>query len=41
VSAPRPASSVLSLTKLAATGFEPQDQHSALRSYCTGEESRR
>ncbi len=33
--APRPASSVLSLRKLRATGFEPADAHQALRDYVT------
>jgi dTDP-4-dehydrorhamnose 3,5-epimerase len=32
--APRPRSSVLSLEKLAATGFEPADAREALRAYC-------
>jgi dTDP-4-dehydrorhamnose 3,5-epimerase len=32
--APRPASSVLSLAKLEAIGFEPEDQLTALRTYC-------
>jgi dTDP-4-dehydrorhamnose 3,5-epimerase/reductase len=31
--APRPASSVLSLRKLSATGFEPADAREALRAY--------
>jgi dTDP-4-dehydrorhamnose 3,5-epimerase len=34
--APRPASSVLSLRKVEATGFDPEDQLAALRRYCTG-----
>jgi dTDP-4-dehydrorhamnose 3,5-epimerase len=34
--APRPASSVLALTKLAATGFEPADATAALRAYVSG-----
>jgi dTDP-4-dehydrorhamnose 3,5-epimerase len=33
--APRPASSVLSLRKLVATGFEPRDAREALRAYVT------
>jgi dTDP-4-dehydrorhamnose 3,5-epimerase len=33
--APRPASSVLSLAKLAATGFSPADAREALRAYVT------
>ena len=31
--APRPLNSMLDLTKISATGFTPQDQHEALRSY--------
>ena len=38
--APRPASSVLSLAKLEATGFEPEDQLRALRVYCAAESRR-
>jgi dTDP-4-dehydrorhamnose reductase/dTDP-4-dehydrorhamnose 3,5-epimerase len=38
--APRPRSSALDLTKLRATGFEPEDQLAALRAYCAAEASR-
>jgi dTDP-4-dehydrorhamnose 3,5-epimerase/reductase len=38
--APRPASSVLSLAKLEATGFLPEDQLRALRAYCDAESPR-
>src|SRR5262249_43705120 len=35
--APRPRSGVLDLSKLRATGFEPEDQRTALRAYCADE----
>jgi dTDP-4-dehydrorhamnose 3,5-epimerase len=38
--APRPPSSVLDLTKLRATGFEPEDQWDALRAYWASEPTR-
>ena len=38
--APRPASSMLSLRKLGATGFEPVDAMEALRAYVVAEPSR-
>jgi dTDP-4-dehydrorhamnose 3,5-epimerase len=34
--APRPLNSTLSLGKIEATGFEPEDALAALERYCTG-----